>query len=65
MAMNLPSYLLQLPFASLDTSGIVSASISAFFGAMTWMMLGRLNGRLYHLLVNQPQDVIPSAEHPG
>jgi len=65
MAMNLPSLLLQLPFSSLDASGIVSASISAFFGAMAWMMLGRLNGRLYHVLVSQPQDVIPSAEHPG
>ncbi len=65
IAMNLPSLLLQLPFSTLDTSGIVSSSISAFFGAMAWMMLGRLNGRLYHVLVTQPQDVIPSSEHPG
>jgi hypothetical protein len=65
MAMNLPAYVLQFLFAAMDSSGIVSASISAFFGAMAWIMLGRLHGRLYHLLVSQPQDVVPSSEHPG
>ena len=62
VSMGIPATLLALPFAAGDVTGAATGAISAFFGAMSWMMLGRLHGKLYHLLVTQAEDVIPSSE---
>jgi hypothetical protein len=65
MGMNLPTTLVALPFMAGDTTGAATGVISAFFSALSWLMLGRLHGKLYHLLVCQADDVIPSTEKPA
>ncbi len=65
MGMNLPATLVALPFMAGDTTGAATGVISAFFSALSWLMLGRLHGKLYHLLVCQVDDVIPSTEKPA
>ncbi len=62
LGMNLPSTLLQWPFAAGDTTGLAMGAIGAFFTALTWMMLGRLHGKVYHLLAAPPDVVLPSAK---
>lgn len=62
MGMNIPSSLLQAPFLNSSTS-YAAGAVGAFFTALTWMMLGRLHGRFYHLLAVQP-DMKPDAPKP-